>query len=102
MERDEWQREQRQLAARGKNRVTEQGLKDTCGQWLIQAHKFGLLPDWPELRDLVAWHSEPNKTKLGDRQAAYVRCPSNLFLDFCGGGVLFLSGPVARSPESER
>jgi len=57
----------------------------TCGRLMIAAREGGLIPrQYPELRDLIRWHTKPSTPFPGSR-VCYVRGPYNLFNDVCGG-----------------
>jgi len=67
----------------------EDRLMESCGVWLIEADKAGLIPAaYPELRALIDFHRQEhmNHEPLppGTRARQY-RCPSNLFQDIVGG-----------------
>src|SRR5262249_45827520 len=56
-----------------------------CGRLMIEALDRGLIPRrYPELRDLICWHTKPSTPFPGSR-VCYVRGPYNLFNDVCGG-----------------
>lgn len=62
--------------------------KSNVGEWIIEANRINLFGDIKELRELVEWHTSPMPPLPPGRKAAYLRCPSNLFDDVCGGGLV--------------
>jgi hypothetical protein len=96
VEADEWVKSQIFV---GSN-LNEQQLQDRCGKWMMEASRLGLLHGVPELRDLITWHSIPMPANASVRQAMYLRCPSNLFGDLRGGGVV--RGTVSVLPDGKQ
>src|SRR5262245_38382141 len=59
------------------------GLETPAGRLLLEAWQRDLIPPtYPELRDLIAWHAQPDPLFKGEPQR--VRGPLNLFIDVCG------------------